>query len=163
MRPASADVAAPAGVDVDIQAQSPLWSAQPAAEPTVRAAIAAVAAMLETARGEVSVVLTDDAAMRTLNRTWRGIDKPTNVLSFPAAKTGHGMLGDIVVAFETLQRECDEEGKTFLDHLAHLTVHGFLHLAGYDHETNAQADAMEALESRVMRAMNRPDPYSARD
>jgi len=161
---ASADVTAPADVEVDIQAQSPLWDAQPLAERTVREAIAAAAATLSTARAELSIVLTDDAAMRTLNRTWRGIDKPTNVLSFPASKSGRGMmLGDIVVAFETLQRECDEEGGRFLDHLAHLAVHGFLHLAGYDHQTDAQGEAMEALESKIMRALNMPDPYLARD
>jgi probable rRNA maturation factor len=159
MMSASADVTAPADVEVDIQVQTPQWDAQPLAEQTVRAAIAAAAAALSSARAEVSIVLTDDAAMRTLNRTWRGIDKPTNVLSFPAPKSGRGMMGDIVVAFETLQRECDEEDRRFLDHLAHLTVHGFLHLAGYDHQTGAQGEAMEALESKIMRALNRPDPY----
>jgi probable rRNA maturation factor len=149
---------------VEVQVRSPLWSAQPLAEQTVREAIAAAAATLSTVDGEVSIVLTDDSDMRKLNRQWRGIDKPTNVLSFPA-KDGGGekMLGDIVVAFETLQRECDEEGMQFLHHLAHLAVHGFLHLHGYDHQTDAQADAMEALESRIMRALKMPDPYLVRE
>jgi probable rRNA maturation factor len=148
---------------VDIQVQSPLWSAQPLAEQTVRAAIAAAAETLSTAGGELSIVLTDDSAMRVLNRQWRGIDKPTNVLSFPAAKAGGKMLGDIAIAYETLDRECTEEGHAFLRHLAHLAVHGFLHLIGYDHETDSEADAMEALESKILRAMNMPDPYPARD
>jgi len=162
MMPARSDgVAAPS---IDIQVQSPLWSVQPGTEQTVRDAVAAATAMLAAADGEVSIVLTDDSAMRTLNRTWRGIDKPTNVLSFPAkASGGEKMLGDIVVAFETLQRECGEDGKEFLHHLAHLTVHGFLHLHGYDHQTDAEADDMERLESKIMARMNVPDPYLARD
>lgn len=153
---------------IDIQLQSPLWKAEPAAEQTVRDAIAAAAAALATADGEVSILLTDDAAIVKLNRDWRGIDKPTNVLSFPAPKTtttsgGAAMLGDIVIAYETLRRECDDEGRVFLHHLAHLTVHGFLHLIGYDHQTDSDADAMEGLESKIMTRMKMPDPYLARD
>jgi len=151
---------------IDIQVASPLWQAQPLAEPTVRAAIAAAAA-LSTAAGEVSILLTDDKAIRALNRDWRGIDKPTNVLSFPAPGAAAGAsaktLGDIVMAYETLAQECDRQDRVFLHHLAHLTVHGFLHLIGYDHQTDAQADAMEGLESKIMARMNLPDPYLARD
>ena len=156
-----------AAPSIDIQVASPLWQAQPLTEQTVREAIAAAAAALSTADGEVSILLTDDSAIRALNRDWRGIDKPTNVLSFPAAKTtataGAKMLGDIVIAYETLARECDDEDRVFLHHLAHLTVHGFLHLIGYDHQTDAQADAMEGLESKIMTRMKMPDPYLARD
>ena len=151
---------------IDIQVASPLWQAQPLAEPTVRAAIAAAAA-LSTADGEVSILLTDDKAIRALNRDWRGIDKATNVLSFPAPAATPGatpkMLGDIVMAYETLAQECDRQDRVFLHHLAHLTVHGFLHLIGYDHQTDAQADAMEGLESKIMTRLNMPDPYLARD
>jgi probable rRNA maturation factor len=150
----------------DIDVQSPLWNSQPAAKQTVRAAIAAAAA-LSTDGGEVSIVLTDDKAIRLLNKEWRGIDKPTNVLSFPAAKSktsgANRMLGDIVIAYETLARECDDENRVFLHHLAHLTVHGFLHLIGYDHQTDRQAGEMEGLESKIMSVMNMPDPYLARD
>jgi probable rRNA maturation factor len=152
---------------IDIQRQSPLWDGQPLAEQTVRDAIAAAAATLSTADGEVSIVLTDDKAIRALNREWRGIDKLTNVLSFPAAKTqGTGsaaMLGDIVIAYETLRQECDDEDRDFLHHLAHLTVHGFLHLLGYDHRTDRQAEEMEGLESKIMTRMKMPDPYLGRD
>jgi len=152
-----------AAPEIDIQVASPLWAAQPLAEQTVRTAIAAARAARDT-DGEISVLLTDDAAIRALNRDWRTIDKPTNVLSFPAAKeTGGKFLGDIVVAYETLVRECEDERRDFLHHLAHLTVHGFLHLIGYDHQTDAQADEMEGLESRIMLSMNMPDPYLARD
>ncbi|MBI3703744.1 MAG: rRNA maturation RNase YbeY [Rhizobiales bacterium] len=151
---------------VDIQIASPLWRAQPQTEPTVRAAIAAAAA-LSTAGGEVSILLTDDKAIRALNRDWRGIDKATNVLSFPAPDATPGaptkMLGDIVMAYETLAHECDREARAFLHHLAHLTVHGFLHLIGYDHRTDSQADAMEGLESKIMTRLKMPDPYLARD
>jgi probable rRNA maturation factor len=148
---------------IDIQIQSPLWDAQPLAEQTVRAALA-VAAKLAPAGGEVSVVLTDDATIAGLNRDWRNIDRPTNVLSFPAAKTnGAALLGDIVVAYETLARESADEQRAFLHHLAHLTVHGFLHLIGYDHQTDSGADEMEGLESKIMARMNLPDPYLARD
>jgi probable rRNA maturation factor len=154
-----------AAPSVDIQIASPKWDAEPAAEETVRDAIAAAAAAVEAENGEVSVVLTDDETIRALNRDWRKIDKPTNVLSFPAADTttGEKMFGDIVIAHETLARECDEEDRIFLHHLAHLTVHGFLHLIGYDHQTDSDADAMEALESKIMIAMKRPDPYLGRD
>jgi probable rRNA maturation factor len=149
---------------IDIQVQSPLWDAQPLAERTARDAICTVAALLSTSGGEVSIVLTDDSTIQALNRDWRGVDKPTNVLSFPASKaSGGSMHGDVVVAYETLVRECDEEGHAFLHHLAHLTAHGFLHLIGYDHETDAQADEMEAIESRIMTRMDMPDPYHARD
>jgi probable rRNA maturation factor len=152
---------------INIQVASKLWQAQPQAEQTVRAAIAAAAAALSTADGEVSILLTDDKAIRALNRDWRGIDKATNVLSFPApAATPSApskMLGDIVMAYETLAQECGREERVFLHHLAHLTVHGFLHLIGYDHQTDAQADTMEGLESKIMTRMNLPDPYLARD
>jgi probable rRNA maturation factor len=149
---------------VEIQVKSALWNAEPRAEDIARAAVLAAADMLSTAPGEVSIVLTDDSDMQELNRTWRGVDKPTNVLSFPAPKGDAGaMLGDIVVAYETVARECEDEERIFLHHLAHLTVHGFLHLVGYDHQTDADAEAMETLESKIMARMNMPDPYLARD
>ena len=149
--------------EIDIQVASPLWAAQPNAEDTIRAGIAAAAAATK-AKGEVSVLLTDDASIRILNRDWRKIDKPTNVLSFPAAEQADGkLLGDIVIAYETLAREAADERRDVLHHLAHLAVHGFLHLIGYDHQTDSQADEMEGLESRIMRSMNLPDPYLARD
>ena len=153
------------GPSVDIQIASPLWDGQPLAEQTVRDAIAAAADTLSTIAGEVSIVLTDDQAIRDLNREWRKIDKATNVLSFPAAPAGGGdkMLGDIVIAYETLAQECNDEGRDFLHHLAHLTVHGFLHLIGYDHKVDAEAEEMEGLESKIMAHMQLPDPYLARD
>jgi len=164
MRPAAERRASPP--QIDIQTQSPLWEAQPLAIRTVHDAIAAAAAELSTIGGEVCIVLTDDSAITRLNRDWRGIDKPTNVLSFPASgQTGRQesrLLGDIVIAYQTLERECETENRLFLHHLAHLAIHGFLHLSGYDHETDGQADEMEALESKVMSRLNMPDPYVER-
>jgi probable rRNA maturation factor len=153
---------------VDIQIESALWDEQPEAESTVRAAIAAAAAH-STSGGEVSILLTDDSAVRVLNREWREIDKATNVLSFPApealSKGAAGILGDIVIAYETLKRESADEHRDFLHHLTHLTVHGYLHLVGYDHQDDAQANEMEALESKIMTRMQLPDPWqdSVRD
>lgn len=160
MRPASPP-------QLDIRIQSPLWAQQPSAEKTVREAVFAAAAALSTQAGEVSILLADDATIRSLNRDWRGIDKPTNVLSFPAAGSeagarrfqGERLLGDIVIAYETLKRESEEERREFLHHLSHLTVHGFLHLIGYDHQTDTQAEEMEGLESKIMVHLQMPDPY----
>jgi probable rRNA maturation factor len=152
---------------IDVRLQSSLWDTLPLAEETVRNSVLAAAAALSTAGGEVSIVLTDDSTIRSLNRDWRGIDKPTNVLSFsasrPASGEGTHLLGDIVIAFETLERECADENRDFLHHLAHLAVHGFLHLNGYDHQTDAQAEEMEGLESRIMAQLNIPDPYRPHD
>lgn len=117
---------------------------------------------------EVSVLLTDDARVRELNRVWRGKDEPTNVLSFPArspcepwpAEGGPAApLGDVAVALETLLREAAEEGKRPADHLAHLVVHGTLHLLGHDHEDDTEAEAMEALEVSVLAGLGVVDPY----
>ncbi|MGB7258286.1 MAG: rRNA maturation RNase YbeY [Pseudolabrys sp.] len=151
---------------IDIQVRSTRWKKQAAAEKTVRKAVTAAAAALKKSAGEVSIVLTDDKTMRALNREWRGIDAPTNVLSFPAQepknKAGQFALGDIVIAFETLKRESAGEGKPFLHHLSHLTVHGFLHLMGYDHQTDSQANTMEGLERAILARLRVGDPYRER-
>jgi probable rRNA maturation factor len=149
------------------------WHDEPDAETVIRRAVAAAAetADADTDGAELAVMLTDDEGIRTLNRNWRGIDKPTNVLSFPAlqptAPPGDDdpprMLGDIAIAYETLRREADEEQKPFDHHLSHLAVHGFLHLIGYDHETDAEAEAMEALEREVLAQLGIPDPYGMRE
>jgi probable rRNA maturation factor len=108
-------------------------------------------------------VLTNDSAIRKLNRTWRGKNEPTNVLSFPSdLQAGpYRLLGDVVIAYETLAREARAERKPFDHHLAHLAVHGFLHLCGYDHETDRQAAAMERLETAILARMGIPNPYIA--
>jgi probable rRNA maturation factor len=152
---------------IDIVRESSLWQGQPDTDVTLRRAISQAAADVSTKGAELAIVLTDDSRIRALNRTWRGIDKPTNVLSFPAKEPRPGgapvLLGDIVIAYETTAREALAEGKSFLHHLAHLTVHGFLHLHGYDHETDDEAQVMESLERVVLSRIGVPDPFTARD
>jgi probable rRNA maturation factor len=111
--------------------------------------------------GDVAVLFADDAAVRELNRRYRGKNAPTNVLSFPSGESG--FLGDVALAFETCAREAEESRKPFADHAAHLLVHGLLHLAGYDHETDAEAEKMEALEAEVLDALGVSDPYADED
>jgi probable rRNA maturation factor len=113
---------------------------------------------------ELSLVLTGDAEQRDLNRRYRGRDAPTNVLSFPAGAAAAPpdkprLLGDVVLACETLAREAAEQHKPFPDHLRHLVVHGVLHLLGYDHQEEREARRMEALESAILRRLGVPDPY----
>jgi probable rRNA maturation factor len=117
-------------------------------------------------RIELGVTLADDATQRRLNRDWRGIDRTTNVLAFPAWDPEPRrppevpvLLGDVVLAFETVAREAENQGKPFADHLAHLIVHGVLHLLGHDHRTEAEAAAMESLEADILANLGVPDPY----
>jgi probable rRNA maturation factor len=146
------------------------WQGEPEAEAVIQRAIAAAAEAVDADVGdaELAVMLTDDSGIRTLNGNWRGIDKPTNVLSFPAlqptapSRPGDAprMLGDIAIAYETMRQEADDEQKPFDHHLSHLAVHGFLHLIGYDHETEGEAEAMEALEQEILAQLGIPDPYA---
>lgn len=117
---------------------------------------------------EVSLVFTNDVEIREINAEWRDKDKPTNVLSFPAYPIQPGdkpgpMLGDIVIARETVAREAVELEKSFDDHLTHLLVHGFLHLFGYDHIDNEEAEEMEGLETRILARLGLSDPYAGQD
>ena len=149
------------------------WQTEPDAETVIHRAIATAAEMVDADIGEaeLAVMLTDDAGIRTLNSNWRGIDKPTNVLSFPALQpTGSSdpdeaprMLGDIAIAYETTSREARDERKLFAHHLSHLAVHGFLHLIGYDHQKDDDAETMEALEAEILAQLGIPDPYTDRD
>lgn len=117
---------------------------------------------------EISLVFTDDESIRQINAEWRQKDKPTNVLSFPAYALEPGgkpgpMLGDIVIARETVAREAVDLDKDFDDHLTHLMVHGFLHLFGYDHIEKDEAEEMEGLETRILAALGLSDPYAGQD
>lgn len=119
-----------------------------------------VAAAAEGARGTVSLLLGDDAAVAALNSEFRGKSEPTNVLSFPpSAPAEPGFLGDIALAAETIAREADEQGKSFEAHAAHLVVHGLLHLLGYDHANDADAEKMEARERAILAGLGIADPY----
>ena len=149
------------------------WQAEPDAETVIHRAIAAAAEFVDADIGEaeLAVMLTDDAGIRTLNSNWRGIDKPTNVLSFPALPPSGPsgpddaprMLGDIAIAYQTTRQEADEEQKPFDHHLSHLAVHGFLHLIGYDHEQDDDAEDMETLERGILAQLGIPDPYGDRE
>jgi probable rRNA maturation factor len=154
-------------IEIDILVEASGWGDEEHLAALVRRAVDAATAgagLDVAATSELSVVFTDDAAIRALNASWRGKDKATNVLSFPAAALTPGsapepLLGDIVIARETVEREATLEAKPFEHHLTHLIVHGFLHLLGYDHEGPEEAEAMEGLERRVLARLAIPDPY----
>jgi probable rRNA maturation factor len=159
----AAETQASTVVDVDVVTESALWAACREADATVRRAIDA-AARAAGKSGTIAVMLTDDASIRGMNAQWRGIDKPTNVLSFPAGGApgapGEVHLGDIAIAYETVAAESALENKAFADHLAHLAIHGYLHLAGFDHETDAEGLCMEHLETRILAGLGIADPYA---
>lgn len=151
---------------VEVAVEAGEWESVGDVESLSRQAVAAALRLAPGApRGdvEISLLLCDDARIQALNRDWRGQDKPTNVLSFPAplrpGRPGPRPLGDIALACETLHREARDEGKSAADHFSHLVVHGLLHLLGHDHGTPAEAEAMEALEVRVLAALGIADPY----
>ena len=154
---------------VNVIESSQRWRASPGIGKLIRRAVKAAlhvsgAQILHGA--EVSVLLADDLELSALNGRWRGLARPTNVLSFPAAApdriAASPLLGDIAMAFETVEREAVEEGKTFADHVAHLTIHGFLHLLGFDHQNAGEAERMEALETSALASLGIADPYGSR-
>ena len=168
VEPAPAEPEPPERLSVTILDEAGDWSAFATREGAIRAAAAALAAhpRCEEAQGaEACVVLADDALLKSLNRTYRGKDAPTNVLSFPFAgppgAVGPGQLGDVVLAAETVCNEAREQGVAPIHHLQHLVVHGLLHLLGFDHDTEAQAEVMERLEVQILAALGVPDPYAA--
>ncbi|MGE0742968.1 MAG: rRNA maturation RNase YbeY [Hyphomonadaceae bacterium] len=146
-------------LEVDIVSGSPLWRGH---EEFLSRALAAAAAA-EGKSGGVSLLLGDDSAIAALNAQFRGKQGPTNVLSFPPAFAGEGgddFLGDIALAAETIAAEAEFQGKRFENHAAHLVVHGFLHLLGYDHMEPAEAEAMEARERAIVASLGIDDPYA---
>ena len=156
---------------IEVVIASPLWRNRPRSAGLVRKAISAAAgtnAKLRpksgsTLQAELAILLTDDSAIRALNRDWRKLDAPTNVLSFPArpaARRAPRYLGDIAIAYETTAREAAAGKKPFDHHLVHLAVHGYLHLLGHDHATNRDAEEMERLETKILARLAVPDPYA---
>ena len=165
-----AEAEPPSRLELTIAEEDGDWSGFPPLEGVVRQAAAALARhrRLVLARdSEASVVLGSDALVRRLNRTYRGKDAPTNVLSFPyreppgAAGDAGSYLGDVVLAAETVRLEAAERGIEPGHHLQHLVVHGLLHLLGYDHRTDAEAEAMEGLETEVLATIGVADPHAA--
>ncbi len=146
---------------IDIAIEHDDWAAlgdlQVLADRAIAAAIQASGVSVPT-EVELSVVLCDDDFIRGLNARWRGLDKATNVLSFPSDMPR--MLGDIVVAYETSAREAVDEGRSLSDHLAHLLIHGCFHLVGFDHDVDADADTMESLEARALAMLGIASPYA---
>jgi len=146
---------------IDLLVESSRWKRHADAKAAACRAIAKAATVLSTPKAELAIVLTDDSAIRLLNRDWRGIDAATNVLSFPTRGAGGDvpLIGDIVLAYETVAAEARAEGKPFAHHVAHLAVHGFLHLLGYDHMRKKDAEIMEGMERNILRKLAIPDPY----
>lgn len=156
------------GLVIEIGRSSKGWAgALPDAETLLRRAANAAWEAAGSGTAELSILLSGDAEIQALNNDYRGEDKPTNVLSFPAGDEGAAgrprLLGDVVLALETIKREAAAQSKPLTDHLSHLTVHGVLHLLGHDHETETQATAMEALETEILSGLEIDDPYAAMD
>ena len=160
-------------LELQISVEEGTWPSQGHLRETSERVLGAAAAFLareekqpfpKAGAPEVSLVFTSDEEIRGINAEWRGQDKPTNVLSFPAFPLTPGkmpgpMLGDIILAQETLAREAADLGKSFDDHLTHLLVHGFLHLFGYDHMEDEEAEKMEGLETRILAELGLSNPY----
>ncbi len=151
-------------IDIAVIINDEAWpeNLEARAEEAVRAALKLAKPKVKGA-AELSIVLTNDAEQHELNRQWRGKDSSTNVLSFPQIEPFGpvvGLLGDITLARETLEREAAEQGTSFADHFTHLVVHGFLHILGYDHLTDAEALQMESLETQILASLGVEDPYA---
>lgn len=146
---------------IEVEVEDAAWSA--ALPDAVAVVERAAAAALGSVVGDVVVLLTDDAAVQDLNARFRERDRPTNVLSFPAAESAAPHLGDLVLAFGVCAAEAGTQGKTLADHLTHLTVHGVLHLLGRDHIDEAEAEAMEAEERTLLASLGVADPYRPHD
>jgi probable rRNA maturation factor len=151
---------------VEIVRHGDAWAGEVTDAVLKQAARAALRAAPSLPQGtyQVTLVLTDDGEMRTLNRTWRGKDAPTNVLSFPAGHVGaQGFLGDVVLAHETARKEAREQTIALQDHVSHLVVHGVLHLLGFDHTEDEAAERMETVERTALAALSIADPYAEKE
>jgi probable rRNA maturation factor len=152
-------------VTITISVEAGDWPPKRELQALARRAIDAAVEVLELEpRGELSLAFTDDARMREINKAWRGKDSPTNVLSFPAARAAQPegtLLGDVILSAETVAKEAELADKPLEDHMAHLLIHGFLHLLGHDHKTGPDAEKMEQLERVALKRVGIPDPYAA--
>lgn len=147
---------------IDIEVEDVAWiQAVPEVEALVRIAAEAALRSAPAYGGGITFLLTDDESVRELNGQFRGKDSATNVLSFPAPPNPEDHLGDVALAYGVCVREAAEQGKPLSHHLQHLTIHGVLHLLGYDHIGDDEAEAMEGLERAVLAGLGVPDPYAA--
>lgn len=147
---------------IDVEIEDGAWTAAlPEAEMLARGAALAALDAEGAAHEGVTILLADDEAVRELNARFRQKDTPTNVLSFPAPRNPEFHLGDIALAYGVCAREAAEQGKPLAHHLQHLVAHGVLHLLGYDHIGDDEAEAMESLERAVLAGLGVPDPYAA--
>ena len=162
------------GVEITVITEDPAWAevleqCEALVVQAARGAVQRLGDVAASAPSELSVVLSSDRLVRRLNRDYRGRDEPTNVLSFAeldepagAITAGPRLLGDVILARETVVKEAGEQGKQAADHLAHLVVHGVLHLLGYDHQNRCEAQAMESLEREILHGLGIADPYLSR-
>jgi len=159
---AGADAEPQLGLIVDVVHEAGDWPQLDALLLAIRAAADAVAAELAISGCSACIALSSDAEVAKLNGAYRGKPTPTNVLSFPApaGDAATRFLGDVGLAAETVAREAEEQGVPLVDHLQHLVVHGLLHLQGYDHQSEAEAEVMEALEVRILSRLGVADPYA---
>lgn len=147
---------------IDIEIEDEAWTeALPNADDLARAAAAAVLDHELRDDANLTLLLTDDDTVRDLNGRFRKQDAPTNVLSFPAPANPDGLLGDVALAYGVCAREAEAQGKPIAHHLQHLVAHGVLHLLGYDHLRDDEAEEMEALEREILAGLGVPDPYAA--
>ncbi len=167
------EITLPAKPQIDISVQDPEWESMGDIEEIINLSAQTTllhAIIPKPAAGrefEVSIVLANDDLVQILNKEYRDKDKPTNVLTFasldaeePPPTEGVLNLGDVILSFQTIERECQEQGKFLLDHVKHLTVHGVLHLLGYDHEDDDEATDMETLEIRILEKLGVQNPYT---
>lgn len=153
---------------IDVSIEAGAWENEAVLSRTVQRAVnaAAESAGLEWPEGaELSLVFTDDLKISRLNEEWRQKPVPTNILSFPGADVAIGepagqILGDLVLSYETIAREAEEQDKAFTDHLTHLVIHGFLHLFGYRHDDESEANLMESIEKKALARLGISDPYA---
>lgn len=150
-------------VDIEVVSESTQVPAPADIERWISAALDSAFAEDESSEAEISVYIVDEAESQTLNYQYRQQEKPTNVLSFPAdipEELGIPLLGDLVICAPVVEREAVEQGKTLAAHWAHMLVHGTLHLLGYDHIEDAEAEEMEALETKILDGLGFPAPYA---
>ncbi len=146
-------------IELDLRVAAPAWERAVAHLPETCTRALNAGAAQKQAKGEVSLLLTENDEIQALNRDWRGKDKPTDVLSFPASALDAPFLGDIAISLGVSQKDANTRGIALDQHLAHLLIHGLMHLLGHDHKDDTEAAEMESLEIAALASLGWPDPY----